>query len=268
MNEKGFPRILLAAALMTLLSGCASRPDGSTAPKPETSSTLASPEAQKAKAVADPSKEDGVKASEDKIQNAQSEEQVNLAVEIQQVVKNEGLDIDVSVSSAEHQLIFTANYFQDLDQREMFLRQMASQLRVGTKGSTCALGIWYLRADYSKGLFSSNVGRTVSLGCPQEKQAREKYYTAKRQEVVDELQKELNSDPKNLTHVTVQGNEMAIGLDNPDGFDPRKLRASFRAELNPFKDRFCDGGFRAVRIKVNGDSRDTLVPLSCGKVSR
>ena len=89
-----------------------------------------------------------------------------LALQLQQMYRQEGLDVDVTYYG--NTLELTSDEFRDVGARDTAIGNIPQS----TKHKFCDFGIWYLKVGYSKGTFSSNVARTVNLGCSQERLAR------------------------------------------------------------------------------------------------
>ncbi len=86
---------------------------------------------------------------------------------LQQSFKSEGYDIDV-VALKDHRILrLTSDLFKDAATREDQARDLWKNRK-----ALCGFDIWYVEVGYSKGMFSSDVTKKMSLGCPAAKAAR------------------------------------------------------------------------------------------------
>jgi hypothetical protein len=90
-----------------------------------------------------------------------------LASAMEQDFRNNGYDVDVRVSSPDKAIELTSDLFKDPEWRELEVSKLLEDRKV-----LCGLGIRYAKVGYSKGTFSSDVMKTISLKCPAEKTAR------------------------------------------------------------------------------------------------
>ena len=99
-------------------------------------------------------------------------------------------------------LILTSDSFQNSATRDS-----ATEALVKDPKTLCNLGIWYIKAGYSKGLFSSDVMKTVSLGCAAEKAARIEETKPLREEIAQATN---DPDGGGRVHARIEGTTLVI----------------------------------------------------------
>ena len=86
---------------------------------------------------------------------------------IQQHLTDGGFDVNVLYLDHEKTLMLLSDEFKDAEAREA----VASKLREDRK-LLCSIEIWYAKIGYSKGVFSGDVTKNISFGCPAAEVAR------------------------------------------------------------------------------------------------
>jgi hypothetical protein len=89
----------------------------------------------------------------------------DFAFNMTRTFQQDGLDIEVR-AEIDNSLVLTSDLFEDEGVREEYV----DALWKGRK-KLCGMKIWYVKVGYSKGMFSSDVMKELSLGCPAEKAA-------------------------------------------------------------------------------------------------
>src|SRR5437867_6349874 len=140
-------------------------PDGKTQPaQGGVSNVDTSPKAQKAREV-----------------ESQLSPADRFALNLERKFKENGYDIDASVG-IDKSLVLTSDIFKDASARETEASELWKD-----RNTLCGLDIWYVKVGYSKGIFSSDVMKTLSLGCPAEKAARPQEMSAEREKAATTL---------------------------------------------------------------------------------
>jgi hypothetical protein len=117
---------------------------------------------------------------------------------------------DISVrANHQHELILISDSFQDVSTREAAV----SGLRKDPK-TLCNLGIWHIKVGYSKGVLSSDVMKTVSLGCSAAKAARIEETRSLREEIANAA-----NDPDGSGRVHTHAVGTTLVVESPYFFD-------------------------------------------------
>lgn len=170
------------------------------------------------------------------------------ALNLQRNYQQNGYDIDVTYYKSENELRLKSDMFQDAGVRESLVGALYKD-----RQTLCGLGIWYLKVGYGKGLFSSDVMKSASLGCPAAKAARiEETKTAR-----EELATGLNS-PDLGVRVRADGTTLVC---ESAFFDDPSNRSKFAGMLLSDKQKLCDREFAQIQLKGNKQTR--TVPISC-----
>jgi hypothetical protein len=169
------------------------------------------------------------------------------ALLFQRNFQSNGLDIDVTINQ-QHTLKFTSDMFKDTEAREFEVNELKK-----SRPEFCRVGIWYVAVGYSKGLLSSDIMKTVSLGCAAEKEARINETQAAR----DQLAAQLNDDRDGL-HVHA---DRTLLVCESESFDASASRSRFQQMILRYQHDLCESGFRQIQLKGKKQSR--TVPLVC-----
>lgn len=120
---------------------------------------------------------------------------------LQHTFKSQGYDIDVVALKGDRILRLTSDLFKDAATRE----DQAWDLWKSRK-ALCGFDIWYVEVGYSKGMFSSDVTKRMSLGCPAAKAARIQETKAEREKYARSLDTaEIHSSVSGTTLVFESG---------------------------------------------------------------
>ena len=80
------------------------------------------------------------------------------ALNLERTFKNNGYDIDARVD-IDKSLVFTSTFSKKPPLRETEASELWKE-----RSTLCGLDIWYVKVGYSKGMFSSDVTKTLSIG--------------------------------------------------------------------------------------------------------
>jgi hypothetical protein len=106
------------------------------------------------------------------------------ALNLENTFKNSGYDIDARVD-IHKALVLTSDIFKDASARETEAAELWNE-----RSTLCRLNIWYVKVGYTKGMFSSDVVKSLSLGCPAEKEARALEMASEREKTAASLNSE------------------------------------------------------------------------------
>jgi hypothetical protein len=178
-----------------------------------------------------------------------------LALAMEQDFKKNGYDVEVRASSEEKAIILTSDLFKDPEWREAEVTKLTEDRKV-----FCGLGIWYAKVGYSKGIFSSDIMKTVSLRCPAEKAAHAEELAAQRRQFAGKLAPDLRS--LNV-HSSVAGTGATTLILECDDWTVAQAPAFGRALLqSPAFHDLCRLGFAQVQLRNNKLLLKTI-PLTC-----
>jgi len=189
-------------------------------------------------------------------------ERDKLIFEMQNNYQREGLDVEVLYSASEKALILRSDLFKDIAMREQQIDLIARD-NVWKK-ALCNVGLWYLQGGYSKGTFSRDVMKTVSLGCPAEKAALDQQHRAEREKFAASLQQDFNQgqDPvAKGTRVSAHGTTLVMESNlfaKPT--DRAAFVRMFMADALVLQ-KLC--GIRFSHLQVKGGGQARTVPLPC-----
>ena len=170
------------------------------------------------------------------------------AVNLETMLKQDGYDVEVLASYHLHLLTLKSDSFQDAAMREGVAHQV-----YGLRKTLCGMGVWTAEVGYSRGMLSSDVMKTFSLGCPDAKAARIKATEADRQELANAL----NFDSRVKNHI--EGTTLVC--ESPEFFDNAQLRAQFLQFIRSEKDKLCNREVSSVRLK--GKNYSKTFPVGC-----
>lgn len=171
------------------------------------------------------------------------------ALNLEHTFKNNGYDIDARVD-IDKSLVLTSDIFKDAAARETEASELWKE-----RSTLCGLDIWYVKVGYSKGIFSSDVTKTLSLGCPAEKAARA-------QEMASEREKAAASLSAEGVHASVKGTTMIF---ESDFFSEPAFRSQFVDKLVHSPDvmqKWCYLAVSQVQLTYKGKVVRT-VPIEC-----
>lgn len=165
---------------------------------------------------------------------------------MQRDFKREGVDIRVTLDySSRHTVVLTGDEFRDRGYRDQALAAIRSKLR---SFHACSIGLWDIRGEFDKGFLHENVGRTISLGCPEERAARDAQVANQRQDYVDSFNKEL-VEQKLPIKLAAHGSTLV--LSSPDFLpDGGPLLAQILTPTDVA--HLCNVGFSAYAIEGPG----------------
>ncbi len=196
-----------------------------------------------------PTREQPVGNSEPKPPEAQLTPADKFALSLQRTFKNNGYDIDARVG-IDKSLIVTSDLFKDASSRETEANELWKD-----RNTLCGIDIWHVEVGYSKGVFSGDVTKNVSLGCPAEKAALIK-------EMAPERQKAAVALSVNGIHATVNG---VILVLESDFFSDPQMRSQFVQKVIALPDimqKNCGLEFSEVQLTYKGKVKRT-VPVVC-----
>ncbi len=170
------------------------------------------------------------------------------AVKLETMLKQDGYDVEVLASYHLHLLTLKSDSFQDAAMRDGVAQQV-----YGLRKTLCDMGVWTAEVGYSKGMLSSDVMKTFSLGCPEAKAARTKATKADRQELANAL----NFDSRVKTHVS----GTTLVCESSEFLDNAQLRAQFLQFIRSEKDKLCDREVNRVQLK--GKNYSKTFPVGC-----
>lgn len=171
------------------------------------------------------------------------------ALNLESTFRNNGYDIDVSVD-IDKSLVLISDIFKDAPARENEASELWNE-----RSTLCGLDIWYVKVGYSKGMFSSDVAKTLSLGCPAEKVARV-------QEMAPEREKAAASLSEDGVRATAKGTTMIF---DSDFFSQHAFRSQFVDKMVTPPDvmqRWCYLAVSEVQLTYKGKVVRT-VPVEC-----
>lgn len=165
-----------------------------------------------------------------------------LALNLQRNFGQNGYDVSVRANH-QHELILTSDSFQDAETREAAVTGLIKDPK-----TLCNLGIWYVKVGYSKGMLSSNVMKTVSLGCPAAKSAHIEEGRSLREEIAKATD---DPDGSGLVHAHAVGTILVI--ESPHFFDdPTNGPAFAKAmgqKLMENSQKLCAAAFSQLQMK-------------------
>jgi hypothetical protein len=177
------------------------------------------------------------------------------ALKLQRNFEQNGYDVSVQTNQ-QHELILTSDSFQNASTREAAV----SGLTKDTK-TLCNLGIWYIKVGYSKGMLSSDVMKTASVGCPAAKAARIDETKSLREEIAKAA-----NDPAGSGRIHVHVDGTTLVVESPYFFDDPKNGATFAKamaqKLIENTEKLCAAAISQLRMK--GSKRVVrVVPVVC-----
>ena len=179
----------------------------------------------------------------------------DFALILQHNFQQNGYDVNVRANH-QHELILLSDSFQDAATRDAATRTLAKD-----PATLCSLGIWYIKAGYSKGMVSSDVMKTASLQCPAAKAA----HIDETKPLRDEIASAANDpDGSGRLHVHAQGTTLVI--ESAYFFDDPESGASYAKamakSLLASSDKLCAAAI--TRLQMRGSSRVIkTVPVVC-----
>ena len=183
---------------------------------------------------------------------------MNAIADLNEMYQEQGIAVIASEGGAEHELALTSDSFQDPDSRDGVARAFLQNKKAVS--ALCTLGFWYLTMDYSKGLFSGYVGRTFSLGCPEEKRANQEVLAAKRATFVANLQHDFDTQTGGSTQVSSRGTTLVLRADYISAISPGLSVKMFLANTSTVES-LCRIGFRSVEFQ--GGTHKVWHTLGC-----
>jgi zinc-ribbon domain len=171
------------------------------------------------------------------------------ALNLENTFKNSGYDIDARVD-IDKALVLTSDIFKDASARETEAAELWKE-----RSTLCGLNIWYVKVGYAKGMFSSDVVKTLSLGCLAEKAARA-------QEMASEREKTAASLNSEGIRASVKGTTMVF---ESDFFSEPTFRSQFVDRLVHSPDvmqKWCYLSVSQVQLTYKGKVVRTA-PIAC-----
>jgi hypothetical protein len=157
---------------------------------------------------------------------------------------------DISVYVVDKTLTLKSELFKDGAARESEVNELLQDPK-----TLCGLKIWYVKVGYSKGVLSSDVMKSVSLGCPEEKIEHTQEMASERQKIAADL---------NGEGMQVSVNDTTLVVDS-DFFSDRKLRSRFIQRIvSPDEEmrKFCWLAFTKIELRYRNLAVQT-VPVVC-----
>jgi len=177
-----------------------------------------------------------------------------LALQLQQMYHEEGLDVDVSYYG--NTLELTSDEFRDVGARDTAIGNIPQS----TRHKFCDFGLWYLKVGYSKGTFSSNVARTVNLGCSQERIARIRETEDARKQWASTLSV---SEGSQSIRASADGTTLVFESDSfKDPANMRMFADSFGLAGSGERENLCRLNFTQVRLKTAAKVV-RVIPIHC-----
>jgi len=177
------------------------------------------------------------------------------ALNLQRNFEENGYDVTARANH-QHELILTSDSFQDASTRD----STAGALMKDPK-TLCNLGIWYIRVGYSKGLLSTDVMKTVSLGCPAARTARIEETKPLRQEIARAA-----DDPDGSGRVHAHSEGTTLVIESPYFFDDPQNGVTFAKamaqKLLEDPEKLCNAAITQLRMKGRTRTVKT-VTVSC-----
>jgi len=170
------------------------------------------------------------------------------ALNLRHTFDDNGYDIDVFV--IDRALTLKSELFKNASSRESLINQLLRDRK-----ALCDLDIWFVKVGYSKGVLSSDVMKTVSLGCPEEKVARVQEMASERQKVAAELSRQ---------GLQVTAADTTLIFESEFFSDPA-LRSKFVQQIVNTDDhmrKFCWLEFTKVELKYQNKVVRTI-PVVC-----
>jgi hypothetical protein len=171
------------------------------------------------------------------------------ALNLVRTFRNNGYDIDARID-IDKSLVLTSDFFQDASTRETEVAELWKE-----RTTLCSMDIWYVKVGYSKGMFSGDVRKSISLGCLAEKTA----YAA---EMAPEREKAAASLSVDGVRASVTGTTLSF---ESDYFSEATFRSQFvqRLEDNPdVRQANCRLAFAQIQLTYKGKVVRT-VPVRC-----
>ena len=171
------------------------------------------------------------------------------ALNLERRFKENGYDIDARVG-IDKSLVVTSDIFKDASAREMEASELWKE-----RDTLCGLEIWYIKVGYSKGIFSSDVTKNLSLGCPAGKAARAQEMASEREKTAESL----NGDG-----IRAGVNGTAMTFDS-DFFSEATFRSQFvdRMVHSPeMMQKWCYLAVDKIQLTYSGKVVRT-VPIKC-----
>jgi hypothetical protein len=131
-----------------------------------------------------------------------------LALNLRRNFEQNGYDVSVRANH-QHELLLTSDSFQDAETREAAVSGLTKDPK-----TLCDLGIWYIKVGYSKGMLSSDVMKTVSLGCSAAKSARIEETRPLREQIANAA-----NDPDGTGRVHAHAVGTILVVESPYFFD-------------------------------------------------
>jgi hypothetical protein len=177
------------------------------------------------------------------------------ALNLQRTFEQDGYDVTVRANH-QHELILTSDSFQDPSARNSATGALTKDPK-----TLCNLGIWYIKVGYSKGMLSSDVMKTVSLGCSAAKAERIEGTRSLREEIAAAA-----NDPDGTGRVHVHADGTTLVVYSPYFFDDPQSGATFAKamaqKLLENSRNLCAAAITQLRMK-GGKRVIRTVPVSC-----
>lgn len=193
-------------------------------------------------------------ASQDENAATISQSQIDYATKLQATFEQQGEDISVLITP-QHELILTSDIFRNYSARESMAQGLARDPK-----PLCSLDIWFIKVGYSKGAFSNDVLKTISLGCTAAKAA----YLTETKPLRDEIANAVN-DPDGTGRIHAHLEGMILVVESSFFDDPQngmKFAKTYAQSLLKNSQKLCDAAISQLQMK--GVSKVVrTIPVSC-----
>jgi|HubBroStandDraft_1064217.scaffolds.fasta_scaffold92854_2 hypothetical protein len=178
-----------------------------------------------------------------------------LALNLQRNFEQNGYDVSVRANH-QHELILTSDSFQD-----SMTRDSAAGALTKDPKTLCNLGIWYIKVGYSKGTFSGDVMKTMSLGCPAANAARLEETKPLREEIARAA-----NDPDGSGRVHAHADGATLVVESSYFFDDPQNGVTFAKamaqKLLEDSQKLCAAAIGQLQMKGSKKVIKT-VPVAC-----